>query len=414
LESISRNDPLLELKFPMPPSSQTLGSTSAAVEAVPMLDLKRQYASIKDEVMAAVERVLATQHLIGGPELEAFEHESAAYLGAGACMGCASGTDALWLSLVASGVRPGDRVITSPFTFFASASSIVRCGATPVFADIDPETFNLDPATVKRVLTKTDGFTAIMPVHLYGQCADMDAFSVIAKEHKLAVVEDAAQAFGAEWRSRKAGTLGTAAAFSFYPTKNLSAAGDGGLVSTDNEELAAHVRRLRNHGSRQRYYHEEIGWNSRLDAIQAAVLRVKLKHIDGWNELRRSVAGRYDDLFAAAGLARKDATTADPQAPIALPQTRPEAHHIYHQYVVRSLRRDELRAFLTQRGIGTEIYYPVPLHLQQSFAYLGYILGDLPESERAARECLALPVFPELREDEQQRVVAAVAEFYSC
>jgi dTDP-4-amino-4,6-dideoxygalactose transaminase len=397
----------------MSSASSSIPSASAIkVEPVPMLDLRRQFESIKADVAAAVERVLTTQYLIGGPELDAFERESAAYLGARACLGCASGTDALWLAMAAGGVKPGDRVITSPFTFFASASSITRCGATPVFADIEAGTLNLDPAAVRKLMLAPEGISALMPVHLYGQCADMDAFSSIGREHKVAVIEDAAQAFGGNWREKKAGTLGTAAAFSFYPTKNLSAAGDAGEVSTDNEDLAAHVRRLRNHGSRQRYYHEEIGWNSRLDAIQAAVLRVKLKHIDDWNQKRRAIAGTYDTLLRATGLVKNGATTVEAQAPIALLQTRPEAFHIYHQYVVRAQRRDELRAFFTEHGIGSEIYYPVPLHLQQSFAYLGYKQGDFPESERAAREVLALPIFPELREDEQERVVAAMAEFY--
>ena len=388
-------------------------SSAAQPAPVPMLDLKRQYASIRDDISAAVERVMTSQYLIGGPELEGFERESAAYLGARDCVGCASGTDALWLALAVCGVKPGDRVITPPFTFFASASSITRCGATPVFADIDPATFNLAPAAVQKVLSGTERIAAMMPVHLYGQCADMDAFAAIAKERKVAIIEDAAQAFGADWRGKKAGTFGHAGTFSFYPTKNLSAFGDGGAVSTDDEDLAEHLRRLRNHGSRQRYYHEEIGWNSRLDAIQAAVLRVKLKHIDEWNQKRRSVASRYDALFGSTGLVKAGATTVSVEAPVALLQTRPEAFHIYHQYVIRARRRDELRAFFTERGIGSEIYYPVPLHLQQSFAYLGYRVGDFPESERAAREALALPIFPELREDEQVRVVSAIAEFYS-
>jgi dTDP-4-amino-4,6-dideoxygalactose transaminase len=377
-----------------------------------MLDLKRQYASIKDDVNAAVERVMNSQYLIGGPELDGFERESAAYLGAQACVGCGSGTDALWLAMAAAGIKPGDRVLTSPFSFFASASSVTRCEATPVFADIEAATFNLDPAAVQKALHEAGKVAAIMPVHLYGQCADMDAFAAIAKQYGLSIIEDAAQAFGASWHGRKAGTLGTAAAFSFYPTKNLSAFGDGGAVSTDDSELADHVRRLRNHGSRQRYYHEEIGWNSRLDAIQAAVLRVKLKHIDEWNQKRRAVATRYDALFGSTGLVKTGATTVSAQAPVALLQTRPEAFHIYHQYVVRVERREELRSFLSQHGIGSEIYYPVPLHLQQSFAYLGYKAGDFPESERAALEALALPIFPELREDEQERVVGAMVEFY--
>ncbi len=382
-------------------------------EPVPMLDLKRQYDSIKDDVAVAVDRVMASQHFIGGPELEGFELESAAYLGARDCIGCASGTDALWLALAVAGVKPGDRVITSPFSFFASASSITRCGAISVFADIDPATFNLDSAAVETLLQSSAPAAALMPVHLYGQCADMDALGLTAKRHHAALIEDAAQAFGATWNGRKAGTLATAAAFSFYPTKNLSAYGDGGAVTTNDAELAAHVRRLRNHGSSQRYYHEEIGWNSRLDAMQAAILRVKLKHIDRWNLQRRAAGKRYDTLFQQSGLLNSGATTVSSQAPVAMLQTLPAAHHIYHQYVVRTLTRDALRAFLTERGIGSEIYYPVPLHLQESFAYLGYKPGDLPESERAATESLALPIFPELREDEQQRVVAAIAEFYS-
>src|ERR1035438_7281595 len=275
----------LELRMPSSTSSAPVSSVSSAKpEPVPMLDLKRQYASIKDDVAAAVERVLTSQYFIGGPELDAFERESAAYLGVRASMGCASGTDALWLALAAAGVQPGDRVITSAFTFFASASSITRCGAVPVFADVDPASLNIDPAAVEKLLTGPQPVRAVMPVHLYGQCADMDALTTIAKQHNLAIIEDAAQAFGANWRGEKAGALGRAGAFSFYPTKNLSAYGDGGAVSTDDEELAAHVRRLRNHGSRQRYYHEEVGWNSRRHAMQAAVLRVKLQHIAEWEQ----------------------------------------------------------------------------------------------------------------------------------
>ena len=380
-----------------------------------MLDLTRQYESIRDEVQAALEHVLTTQHFIGGAELESFERESAEYLGVRASVGCNSGTDALWLALLAAGVGPDTSVVTTPFSFFASVSSIVRCGATPVLADIDPATLNLDPrgaaAALKRA--RSHKVRAVMPVHLYGQCANMDEFDWLAQEHKVAIVEDAAQAFGAKWRDRKAGALGTAAGFSFYPTKNLSAYGDAGCVTTNHEELAAHVRRLRNHGSRQRYYHKEIGWNSRLDAIQAAVLRVKLKHIDDWNQQRRMLACRYHGLLVNAGLVQAGAQAVDSQAPITLLSSLPEAHHIYHQYVVRAWRRDELRGFLAAQGIGTEVYYPVPLHLQECFAYLGYRAGDLPESERAAKEALALPMFPELREDEQQRVAAAIAEFYS-
>src|SRR5271166_5841262 len=395
--------------------SPSPSSPAVQHQAVPMLDLKRQYESIADDVKAAIERVLTAQHFIGGAELEGFERESADYLDVRVSVGCPSGTDALWLALHASGVGPDTSVVTTPFSFFASVSSIVRCGAAPVLADIDPVTLNLDPAAAESALqrTRSHKVRAIMPVHLYGLCANMDAFDQIAREHKVDIIEDAAQAFGAKWRDKKAGAMGKAAGFSFYPTKNLSAYGDAGCVTTNDEELAAHVRRLRNHGSRQRYYHEEIGWNSRLDALQAAVLRVKLKHIDRWNQQRRVAAERYATLFGATGVVKNGATTVDAQAPIALLQTRPEAFNIFHQYVVRVHKRDELRAFLTERSIGTGIYYPVPLHLQQSFAYLGYKPGDLPESERAAKETLALPISPELRDDEQQRVVAAVTEFCS-
>ena len=390
-------------------------SSASGHEPIPMLDLRRQYATIKDDVAAAVERVMTSQHFIGGPELDGFERESAAYLGAAASIGCASGTDALWLALRGAGVEENTSVVTTPFSFFASVSSIVRCGATPVLADVDPATLNLSPEKVESALKRgrSQNVRAVMPVHLFGQCADIDRFSRLAEQYKIAIVEDAAQAFGASWNGKKAGTLGKAAGFSFYPTKNLSAFGDGGCVTTNDEAVAEHVRRLRNHGSDRRYYHEEIGWNSRLDAMQAAVLRIKLKHIDDWNQKRRMIACRYHGMLASAGLTKADATTVDQQHPVALLSTLPQAHHIYHQFVVRAHRRDELRDFLSSQNIGTEVYYPLPLHLQKCFAYLGYRAGDLPESERAAKEVLAIPIFPELREDEQQRVVAAMSEFYS-
>jgi len=395
--------------------NSALSSEALSAVPVPMLDLKRQYASIKDEVVEAIDRVLTTQHFIGGEELAGFERESAEYLGVRASVGCASGTDALWLALRASGVEEKTSVITTPFSFFASVSSIVRCGATPILADVDPATLNLDPVKVENALKRgrSQNIRAVMPVHLYGQCADMDRLVQLGQQYGVPIVEDAAQAFGAAWKGKKAGVLGKAAGFSFYPTKNLSAYGDGGCVTTDDDELADHVRQLRNHGSRERYYHEEIGWNSRLDAIQAAVLRVKLKHLDDWNQKRRVVACRYHGMFAGAGLIKAEGTGVSAQAPVALLATLPDAHHIYHQFVIRTWRRDELQRFLIERGIGSEIYYPVPLHLQKCFAYLGYRAGDLPESERAAKEVLALPMFPELREDEQQRVVSAIAEFYS-
>ena len=375
-----------------------------------MLDLGRQYAGIRAEVLAAIERVCSSQRFILGAEVDALEREIAAFCGTADAVGCASGTDALWLALVAVGVQPGDTVITTPLSFFASASAIVRAGARPVFLNVDPHTLNLDPAQVEAYLRggKSAHLRALLPVHLYGQCADMDAFERLAREFQISIVEDAAQAIGAAWRDRRAGSLGAAAAFSFYPSKNLSAYGDAGLVTTNNSEFAAHMRRLRNHGMPRRYLHEEIGWNSRLDAIQAAVLSVKLPYVEKWNRQRRERAATYDRLLTQSGLI---SATAD--SPLRVLSTTPHASHIYHQYVIRAQRRDELRQFLADRKIGTEIYYPIPLHLQPAFAYLGYREGDLPESERAAREVLALPMFPELTEDEQQWVVDSVAEFYS-
>jgi dTDP-4-amino-4,6-dideoxygalactose transaminase len=375
-----------------------------------MLDLSRQYSVLREEILAAVERVCASQHFILGPEVDALEREVAAYCGAADAVGCASGTDALWLALLALGVQPGDSVITSAFSFFASASAIARIGARPVLLDVDPHTLNLSAVAVENFLApgKPRDLRALLPVHLYGQSADMDAFAQLATKYDLPVLEDAAQAIGAAWRGRRAGALGAVAAFSFYPTKNLSAYGDAGLVTTNDPELAAHMRRLRNHGSPKRYLHDEIGWNSRLDAMQAAILRVKLPHIENWNQERRAHAATYDRLFTQSGLT---AATAD--APVRVLATSPHAYHVYHQYVIRAQRRDQLREFLAARNIGSEIYYPLPLHLQPAFAYLGYREGDLPESERAAKEVLALPMFPELSDAEQQWVVESVAEFYS-
>jgi dTDP-4-amino-4,6-dideoxygalactose transaminase len=380
-----------------------------------MLDLKRQFAAIRDEIYAAIEEVCESQHLVLGEAVQSFERESATYLGASAAVGCASGTDALWLALASCGVTAGDSVITTSFSFFATASSIIRCGARPIFVDIHPDTLNLDPGQVEaRLYSAADiNLKAVMPVHLYGQCADMDRFERFGREHNLKIVEDAAQAFGATWRGRRAGALGHAAGFSFYPTKNLSAFGDGGLVTTNDTEIADHVRRLRNHGSRVRYYHEEIGWNSRLDSIQAAVLRVKMKYIDQWNARRREVAARYDKLLVEVGLASPASRGGwAAKEPVRLLLTLPQAHHIYHQYVIRCMRRDALREHLSSRGIGSEVYYPVPLHLQDCFTYLGYREGDLPHTEKAAQEVLALPIFPEITDDEQQRVVEAIRDFY--
>lgn len=399
----------------MQPSTSQLEATAIRRDApIPAFNLTRQYETIKDEIHAAIDGVLASQHFIGGPELEQFEAEAAQYLGVTAVVGCASGTDALWLALEAVGVGPGDLVLTTPFSFFASASSVARCGATPVFADIDPATLNLSPEAAKSALkSSAEKAKAILPVHLYGQCADMSAFHELGKNFGAVVIEDAAQGFGAKCHGKMAGSLGKVAAFSFYPTKNLAAYGEGGCIATDDAELAAHVRKFRNHGGRQRYYHDEFGWNSRLDALQAAILRVKLRHLNSWNDRRRAIAARYAASFESAGLTQPGSVSPNQQKPIAPLVVMADAFHIFHQYVVRAYRRDELRAFLSEAGIGTEIYYPVPLHLQQAFANLGYEKGRFPEAERASAEVLALPIFPELREEEQQRVVAKIAEFYS-
>ena len=406
-------------KFSVNPESgasrPSRGSAATIPAPVPMLDLQRQYDQVRAEMLAAVGRVCESQHYILGPEVEALEREIADYCGVVHAVGCASGTDALWLALVAAGVEPGDWVLTTPFSFFASSSAIVRAGARPVFADIDPVRMTIDPARIADAITPKT--RAILPVHLYGQCADVGALQSLADQHGLALIEDAAQAIGASLATsqgepgRRAGSMGAAAAFSFYPTKNLSAAGDAGIVTTNDEGIAAHMRRLRNHGSPRRYVHEEFGWNSRLDAIQAAILRVKLPHIENWNAQRRQRAATYDQLFLAAGLGAASLGTTG--SPITLPWRDPNAHHVFHQYVIRAQRRDKLRQFLADRQIGSEVYYPIPLHLQTCFAYLGYREGDLPEAERAAREVLALPMFPELTEEEQKRVVEVVAEFYS-
>ncbi len=394
----------------LPASKPPTAASSPSIEAVPLLDLHRQYKEIKDEILAAIERVCASQQFVLGAEVETLEREIAAYTSVTAAVGCASGTDALWLALAAAGVGPGDFVITTAFSFFASASAIARAGAKPVLLDVDPETLNLDATLVRAKLQRGGSYKvrAILPVHLYGQCADMNALQTIANEFNLPIIEDAAQAIGAKWDGKPAGSLGVAAAFSFYPTKNLSAYGDAGLVTTSDPDVAEHMRRLRNHGSPQRYYHDEFGWNARMDGIQAAVLRVKMRHIDSWNESRRQIASNYDRLLQEAGL-----MSAKPGTPIRSLTVSSHAHHVFHQYVVRADRRDELRKFLADRKIGTEVYYPVPLHLQECFIYLGYREGDLPESELAAREVLALPMFPELTEDEQRRVVESISDFYS-
>jgi dTDP-4-amino-4,6-dideoxygalactose transaminase len=379
-------------------------------QPVPMLDFARQFAGIRGEVLAAIESVCDSQQFVLGPQVTSFEHAAAAACAAPHAIGCASGTDALWLAMAAAAIGPGDAVVTTPFSFFASVSSILRSGAQPLLADIDPLTFNLSADAVEKVLNTPAGATvrAILPVHLYGQCADWDAFTASKQRHDVLLIEDAAQAFGAAWNGTPAGALGDLAAFSFYPTKNLSAFGDAGLLTTLSAEYDEHARMLRAHGMRRRYFHDEVGWNSRLDTLQAAVLEVKLRYLPQWNQQRRDRAARYDQLLRDAGLT---ATTTNEG--IVLPITDPRATHVFHQYVIRAPRRDALRQYLADRQIGSEIYYPLPLHLQTSLASLGYKQGDFPVSETAANEVLALPIYPELRDDEQQTVVEAIVAFYA-
>jgi dTDP-4-amino-4,6-dideoxygalactose transaminase len=369
---------------------------------VPLLDLARQHAALRDELRAAAGRVLDSQQFVLGAEVRLLEEEIAAYAGARHAVGCASGTDALLLALMALDVGAGHEVVTTPYSFFATAGAIWRAGARPVFADIDPLTYNIDPARIESAIT---GRTrAVMPVHLYGQCAEMGAIREIARRHNLFVVEDAAQAIGAvDAAGGRAGTTGEVGCFSFYPTKNLGAAGDAGMVVTDDGGLAARVRALRVHGGETEYLHREVGLNSRLDALQAALLRVKLPRLDTWSDARAERAARYDRLFAEADLGFELTT----------PHVRAGARHIFHQYVVRvpAALRDPLMEHLAARGVGTKVYYPVPLHLQECFRALGYAAGSLPEAERAARETLALPVYPELTNEEQRYVVEAVADF---
>lgn len=377
-----------------------------------MLDFRREFSAIRKEVLEAITEVCDSQRFILGPQVERFEQAAAEACGVAHAAGCGSGTDALWLAIAALEIGPGDAVVTTPFSFFATVSSILRAGAVPVLADIDPGTFNLSPAAVEERLQQVPAgasrVAAVMPVHLYGQCADMDAFGALATKYEMRVIEDAAQAFGASWNGVRAGGLGDAAAFSFYPTKNLSAMGDAGMVTTRSADVDDRVRMLRTHGMRRRYFHDEMGWNARMDTIQAAVLEVKLKRVDAGNARRREIAAMYGRLFRNAGL-----TGSSVAEGVVLPWTDPRAEPVFHQYVIRAPQRDELRAFLTSEGVGSEIYYPLPLHQQESLAFLGYKAGDFPESERAANEALALPIYPELREDEVETVVDAVRRFYA-
>jgi len=384
---------------------------------VPLLDLKAQFAQIRAEVMPIIDQVCASQYFILGEQVQRFEEEVARYCKASDGIGVSSGTDALLLALMALGVGPGDEVITSPFTFFATAGAIARLGARPIFCDIDPVTFNLSPAAVQTFIDghcaveggslihrATGGrIKALMPVHLYGQAADMDPLMAIARRHELKVIEDAAQAIGTEYRGVRVGSIGDVGCFSFFPSKNLGAFGDAGLCTTGAAELAESMRVLRVHGGKPKYFHAVIGGNFRIDELQAAVLRVKLKYLDGWTEARQRHAAYYTEALARAELGTRLRT------PLASQGSR----HIFNQYVVRAQSRDALKKFMADRSIGTEIYYPVPLHLQTCFAYLGHRPGDFPESERAAAETLALPVYPELQPEQLEHVVAVIQDFYS-
>lgn len=363
--------------------------------SIPLVDLHAQYASIKPDVDRAVQRVLDHCGFIMGPEVKGFEEAFADYCEVSQAVGVASGTAALHLALLACGVGPGDEVITSPFTFFASGEAISQTGARPVFVDIDEQTFNIDPGLIEAAVTPRT--KVIMPVHLYGQPAEMEAILEIAQRRGLRVVEDAAQAHGAEYRGRRAGSLGDMACFSFYPSKNLGGYGDGGMIVGNDAELMARVRKLRDHGRISKYLHDELGWGYRLDALQAAILGAKLPHLDGWNDSRRAHAMRYGELFAGTE--------------VVAPQAPGHVKHIYHCYVIRTPRRDELAEHLASQGIGVVIHYPVPLHLQPAYRELGYELGDFPVSERCASEVVSLPMFPELTEQQQQTVVDTIRAF---
>ncbi len=363
---------------------------------VPFLDLKTQYGSIKAEIDDAISEVLETEQFILGPKVFQLEERIAAYSQCSHAVGVSSGSDALLVCLMAENIGPGDEVITTPYTFFATAGAIARVGATPVFVDIDPTTYNLDPSLIPSKIT--DRTRAIIPVHLYGQMVDMDPVLRLAREHHLTVIEDAAQAIGAEYKGRRAGSIGDYGCFSFFPSKNLGAAGDGGMVVTNEAQRAEKIRCLRSHGSKPKYYHKILGGNFRLDAIQAAVLTAKLPHLDNWIAARQRNAKRYDVKLGEVGLS------------IGLPLVRTD-RHVFNQYVVRVTHRDELRAYLHERGVSTEVYYPVPMHLQECFTYLGHKAGSFPESERAAKETLALPIHPELTESQAWFVIESIEEF---
>lgn len=364
---------------------------------VPLLDLKAQYATIKTDVDAAIAEVLQSQHFILGPKVEQCEMAMAAYSNCSHAIGVSSGSDALLACLMAEDIGSGDEVITTPYTFFATAGAVARLGAIPVFVDIDPNTYNLDTSQIASKITKKT--RAIIPVHLYGQMADMDPVMLLADQHSLMVIEDAAQAIGAEYKGRRAGSIGHYGCFSFFPSKNLGGVGDGGMIVTNDAKRAEKLRCLRGHGAKPKYFHKLIGGNFRLDAIQAAVVSAKLPHLDEWTRARQRNAKTYDALLTQA------------RVPVVLPAVSSD-RHIFNQYVIRCATRDELQSYLKKSGVGTEVYYPVPLHLQECFAYLGYAPGAFPESEQAANETLALPIYPELTEAQAKFVVQCLIDFF--
>jgi len=362
---------------------------------VPLLDLKAQYADLRKDIDEAIRRVMESARFIGGPEVSGLEEEVARYSRVAHAVGCASGTDALLLCLRALEIGPGDEVVTSAYSFFASAGAVANAGATPVFVDIDPRTYNLDSHRLEAAITPRT--KAVIAVHLFGQCCDLGAIDAVCQKRQVWLIEDAAQAIGSEWEGKRAGSVGDFGCFSFFPSKNLGGAGDGGMVVTRNADYADRVRLLREHGARPKYHHALVGTNSRLDALQAAILRVKLRHLDRWSESRAKNAQSYHRLLEGSRVGR--------------PYHDPKSRHIYNQYVIRAEKRDELKQFLADRGIGTEVYYPVPLHLQQCFSMLGHRAGDMPQSEAAAKETLALPIYPELGEERLRYVVQTVREF---
>jgi dTDP-4-amino-4,6-dideoxygalactose transaminase len=367
-----------------------------------MLDLQAQHRAIRDETIAEVVRVIDSQKFILGDDVKALESDVASYCCTPYAIGCASGSDALFLALLAAEIGPGDKVLTTPYTFFATVGAICRAGATPIFADVDPDTFNLDPLNIIETLKIHPEVRAIIPVHLFGGCADMDPICATAEERGIIVIEDAAQSLGSEYKQARAGSIGHIGCFSFFPSKNLGAYGDGGMLSTRDPILAERLFALRVHGAKRKYYHDWIGVNSRLDALQAAVLRVKLRYLDQWTAARQNNVALYAEMLGAT------------EVPIVLPKGQPyQTRHIYNQFVICGERRNELQAFLKERGVGTEVYYPVPMHLQTCFLHLGYRRGDFPVSERLAETSLALPVYPELTPEDIAYVCSGIRAFYS-